>query len=50
MAGVLSQRLIERGIKFGFGGNSFRVVLHWMIDTADVDYILESTRSVMKGL
>jgi len=50
VADLLSQRLIEKGIRFGFGGNSFRVVLHWMIETADVDYILESTRFVMNEL
>ena len=47
---VLSERLIEKGIKFGAGGSSFRVVLHWQIDASDVDYILENMRSAVKAL
>jgi len=47
---VLSERLEEKGIKFGAGGNSFRVVLHWQIDASDIDYILENVRSVVKAL
>jgi len=47
---ALSEILVEKGIKFGAGGNSFRVVLHWMIDESDVDYILENVRSAIKTL
>jgi threonine aldolase len=47
---VLSKRLIEKGIKFGAGGNSFRVVLHWQIVESDIDYILENVRSAIKDL
>ncbi|MBT3362516.1 MAG: aminotransferase class I/II-fold pyridoxal phosphate-dependent enzyme [Chloroflexi bacterium] len=50
LAGLLNKQLLEKGIKFGPGGNSFRVVTHWMIDDADVDYILEHTASIMKEL
>jgi threonine aldolase len=49
-ANVLSERLIEKGIKFGAGGNSFRVVLHWQIDSVDVDYILNNVRLVMNDI
>jgi len=50
LASALHELLLKKGIKFGLGGNSFRVVLHWQIDAADVNYILDNVRLAMKDL
>ncbi|MCX6012634.1 MAG: hypothetical protein NTV30_04350, partial [Chloroflexi bacterium] len=50
-ANELHQRLLKKGIKVGHAGaNRYRACTHWMVTEADIDFIIDSIRTIVADL